>query len=283
MTTALTAEWLKDKLREQKVNVLNSYFKRDKEKTLKFLNSVAHCASSTPKLLECSQDSIINAFMKCAEYNLFPSSVSWEVYILPYYNKGKMEAQFQLWYKWIIALLDRAWIKVYADIVKEKDTCEITSGMDQNIYHKYPLTSRGEAIGVYAIAIDKNGEKIMKYMSKEEVLVFKKFSKSAWSDSSPWNPKNDPELNLWRKTVIKQIAKNFAMNEQISSAISEDNKEGSIEDYHRTSLLDQARRPTEQNIESLLSPKRWEDQKVDEENEKIEENQEVKEEKQDLQ
>ena len=80
--------------------------------------------------------------MKCAEYNLFPSTVSGEVYILPYYNKGKMEAQFQLGYKGIIALLDRAGIKVYTDVVKEKDTCEITSGMDQNIYHKYPLTSR---------------------------------------------------------------------------------------------------------------------------------------------
>ena len=283
MTTTLTVDWLKNELNTQKVKALNNYFNWDKEKTLKFLSAVAHCAGSTPKLLECSQDSIITAFMKCAEYNLFPSTVSGEVYILPYYNKGKMKAQFQLGYKWIIALLDRAWIKVYTDVVKENDTCEITSWMDQNIYHKYPLTSRGQAIGVYAIAIDKNWEKTMKYMSKDEVLEFKKFSKSAGSDFSPWNPKNDPELNLWRKTVIKQIAKNFAMNEQISSAISEDNKEGSIEDYHRTSLLDQARRPTEQNIESLLSPKRWEDQKVDEENEKIEENQEVEEEKQDLQ
>ena len=95
MTTALTAELLKEEIKSQKVNVLNSYFKRDKEKTLKFLNSVAHCASSTPKLLECSQDSIINAFMKCAELNIFPSSVSGEAYILPY--KGK--AQFQLGYQ----------------------------------------------------------------------------------------------------------------------------------------------------------------------------------------
>lgn len=252
MTTALTGELLKEELKSQKVNVLNSYFKRDKEKTLKFLNSVAHCASSTPKLLECSQDSIINAFMKCAEYNLFPSSVSWEVYILPYYNKGKMEAQFQLWYKWIIALLDRAWIKVYADIVKEKDTCEITSGMDQNIYHKYPLTSRGEAIGVYAIAIDKNGEKIMKYMSKEEVLVFKQFSKGKIEEYSPWNPKNDPELNMWRKTVIKQISKNLPLTEEAYEAISKDNEESSIEDYHKNSLLEQSKRPTEMSIESLL-------------------------------
>lgn len=252
MTTALTAEWLKDELRVQKVNILNSYFNRDKEKTLKFLNAVAHCASTTPKLLECSQDSIITAFMKCAEYNLFPSSVSGEVYILPYFNKGKMEAQFQLGYKGIIALLDRVGIKIYADIVKEKDTCEITSGMDQNILHKYPLTARWEAIGVYAIAIDKNGEKIMKYMSKDEVLEFKKFSKGKIEEYSPWNPKNDPELNMWRKTVIKQISKNLSLSAEVYEAIAKDNEEGSIEDYHKTSMLEQSKRPTEMTIENLL-------------------------------
>lgn len=252
MAKALTAEWLKDELKDQKVNILNSYFNRDKEKTLKFLNSVAHCASVTPKLLECSQDSIINAFMKCAEYNLFPSSVSGEVYILPYYNKGKLEAQFQLWYKGIIVLLDRVGIKIYADIVKENDICEITSGMDQNIYHKYPLTSRGEAIGVYAIAINKNGEKIMKYMSAEEVLEFKKFSKGKTEEYSPWNKKNDPELNMWRKTVIKQISKNLSLSAEIYEAIAVDNEESSIEDFHKSSMLEQSKRPTEMSIENLL-------------------------------
>lgn len=253
MTTALTVETLKNELNTQKVKALNNYFNWDKEKTLKFLSAVTHCASVTPKLLECSQDSIITAFMKCAEYNLFPSTVSGEVYILPYYNKGKMEAQFQLGYKGIIALLARIGIKVYTDIVKENDTCEITSGMDQNILHRYPLTSRGQAIGVYTIAIDKNGEKTMKYMSKEEVLEFKKFSKSAWSDFSPWNPKNDPELNMWRKTVIKQISKNLPLTEEVYEAISKDNEESSIEDFHKTSMLEQSKRPTEVSVESLLA------------------------------
>lgn len=252
MTTALTVDGLKNELNTQKLKALNNYFNWDKEKTLKFLSAVAHCAGSTPKLLECSQESIITAFMKCAEYNLFPSTVSGEVYILPYYNKGKMEAQFQLGYKGIIALLDRAWIKVYTDVVKENDTCEITSGMDQNIIHKYPLTSRGQAIWVYTIAIDKNGEKTMKYMSKEEVLEFKKFSKSASSDFSPWNQKNDPELNMWRKTVIKQISKNLPLTEEVYKAIATDNEESSIDDFHKTSMLEQSKRPTEMSIENLL-------------------------------
>lgn len=252
MTTTLTVDELKNELNTQKVKALNNYFNWDNEKTLKFLSAVTHCASVTPKLLECSQDSIITAFMKCAEYNLFPSTVSGEVYILPYYNKGKMEAQFQLGYKGIIALLDRAGIKVYTDVVKEKDTCEITSGMDQNILHKYPLTARWQAIGVYAIAIDKNGEKIMKYMSKDEVLEFKKFSKGKIEEYSPWNQKNDPELNMWRKTVIKQISKNLSLSAEIYEAIAKDNEESSIEDYHKTSMLEQSKRPTEMTIENLL-------------------------------
>lgn len=181
MTYSLTfssTEELKKTLMSHHIKTLNNFFGSDEKKTLKFLSAVAYCASSTPKLLECSSESIIQAFMKCAEYNLFPSSVSGEVYILPYKNSGKMEAQFQLGYKGIIALLSRAGVSVYTDIVKINDTCKITSGMTQNIMHEYPLTARGEAIGVYAIATYE-GEKIIKYMSKDEVLEFKKFSKSS--------------------------------------------------------------------------------------------------------
>lgn len=124
--------------------------------------------------------------------------------------------------------------------------------MEQNITHKYPLSARGKAIGVYAIAVDQDGNKTMKYMSIEEAMEFKKFSKSKDSTFSPWNPANDPEGNMLRKTVIKQIAKNFPLTEEIYSAISEDNKDSSIEDYQKTSLLEQSKRPTEHTVESLL-------------------------------
>jgi recombinational DNA repair protein RecT len=137
--------------------------------------------------------------------------------------------------------------------------------MEQNILHRYPLSARGKAIGVYAIAIDQDGNKTMKYMSMEEVMEFKKFSKSKDSQLSPWNPANDPEGNMLRKTVIKQISKNFPLTEEIYSAISEDNKESSVEDYQKSSLLEQSRRPTEHSVESLLQIP----PKVEEKEEKI--------------
>lgn len=260
MTQALTVDTLKMELAGQQQKALNNFFKGDEKKTLKFLSAVAYCASTTPKLLECTQDSIISSFMKCAEYNLFPSTVSGEVYILPYERSIKdwaswrkvTEAQFQLWYKGIVALLARSGIKIYTDIVKENDVCEITSGMDQNIIHQYPLTSRGKAIGVYAIAVDPEGTKTMKYMSSLEVLEFKKFSKSKDSTFSPWNQSNDPELNMWRKTVIKQIAKNLPLTEEVYQAIAVDNEESSIEDFQKNSLLDRSKRPSEASIENLL-------------------------------
>lgn len=90
-------------------------------------------------------------------------------------------------------------------------------------------------------------------MSALEVLEFKKFSKSKDPTFSPWNQSNDPELNMWRKTVIKQIAKNLPLTEEVYQAIAVDNEESSIEDFQKNSLLDRSKRPSEASIENLLN------------------------------
>lgn len=97
-------------------------------------------------------------------------------------------------------------------------------------------------------------------MHKDEVLRFKDFSQSAnakedWQrEKSPWNEKNDPELNMWKKTAIKQISKNLPLTEKISEAISMDNTspESSIEDYHERKMIEHATRPSEGKIADLL-------------------------------
>lgn len=127
MSTSLTVDSLKSELAKQHQKALNNFFQGDEKRTLKFLSAVAYCAQSNPKLLECSQPTVIASFMKCAEYNLFPSSVSGEAYILPYSNKGVMEAQFQLGYQGIITLLYRSGVSsIYTDIVKKNDFFKVT-------------------------------------------------------------------------------------------------------------------------------------------------------------
>lgn len=71
---------------------------------------------------------------------------------------------------------------------------------------------------------------------------------------------------MWRKTVIKQIAKNLSLTEEAYKAIAVDNEEASIEDYHQNRLLEQAKRPSDASASALLLtslPKAQETQESD--------------------
>lgn len=216
-------------------------FMSNEENANKFMSSVIYSVQKTPKLLECERTSLMNAFMTCAEFGMFPSSASWECYILPYEKKkkvgnqwvtDKVEAQFQLWYQWIVTLLYRAWVdSIRSEIVREKDEFEYING---TIKHKIDIfksaKDRGAAIGAYVI-IDINGKEIAKAMNKDDILKFKDFSKSAWSDYSPWSwEQKDPELWMWRKTILKQAAKLLPKNEKLVNAIEADNQDSKISD-----------------------------------------------------
>ncbi len=73
----------------------------DETKARKFLSAVVSCFSNTPSLAECTRESLISAFMKIAEFDMFLSNVSGQAYVLPYKNFSKKvtEAQFQLGYQ----------------------------------------------------------------------------------------------------------------------------------------------------------------------------------------
>lgn len=202
-----------------------NYFDRNEEKALKFMSAVVHSVQKTPGLLDCDRTTLLNAFMSCAEYQLFPSSVSGEAYVLPY--KGK--AQFQLGYQGIITLLYRAGMEgVNTGIVFEKDHFDYEEGLEPRLVHKPNVfEDRGKPIGVYAIAT-VNGNKLFKVMSEAEVLKFREFSQSKASDYSPWKDKNDPEKWMWRKTAIKQLAKILPKNDTIVRAIDKENEDSTV-------------------------------------------------------
>lgn len=206
---------------------VTNYFHGKKDKAMKFMSAVVYSVQKTPGLLECERTTLMHAFMAAAEYELYPSNVSGEAYVIPY--KGK--AQFQLGYQGIITLLYRAGVEaVNSNIIHQKDHFEYEEGLDPKLVHKpdvFAPGGRGDAIGVYAVAV-VNGQKIFKVMSKDEVLKFREFSQSKASEYSPWNAKNDPELWMWRKTCIKQLAKSLPKNETIQKAIAEDNNESVI-------------------------------------------------------
>lgn len=222
----MTVAQFKQKLFTDYQRQVTNYFQGDNLKAMKFMSAVVYSVQKNPKLLtECDRDSLMTAFMACAEYELYPSNVSGEAYVIPY--KGK--AQFQLGYQGMITLLYRVGIEsIQTNIVHKNDTFEYEEGLDPKLIHKPDVFGdRGEPIGVYAVAI-VNGRKQIKVLGSKDILKFREFSQAKDSQYSPWNSKNDPELWMWRKTCIKQLAKVLPKTETIQKAIAADNEESTI-------------------------------------------------------
>jgi len=210
---------------------IKNFFGNEKQ-AMKFLSSVMAAVQKNPALLECEPMSIINSFMTMAQLGLMPSDISGEAYVLPYKTRGETKAQFQLGYQGLITLFYRAGGQtIRSEIVRKGDTFSMVNGQ---INHSIDITKsneeRGEPIAAYAIAT-VNGHEISKAMNKTDIMAIgENFSKSFKSDFTPWNVKNDPELHMWKKTVIKQLGKLLPKNETINKAIALDNEDSRIAD-----------------------------------------------------
>lgn len=218
-------------LANQYMKQINNFFGNEKQ-AMKFLSSVMSAVQRIPELLNCEPKSLINSFMTMAQLGLMPSEVSGEAYVLPYNNKNGKVAQFQLGYQGLVTLFFRAGgQKIRAEIVRKNDEVSYVNGEIKHTIDIFKSNEeRGEAVGAYAVATI-NGQEVCKYMNATDILAFgSRFSKSWTTSFTPWKEANDPELNMWKKTVLKQLGKMLPKNESINLAIAEDNKDSIISD-----------------------------------------------------
>lgn len=254
-----SVEDLKGVLAKQYQKAITNFF-GDEKLALEFLSNVVTSVQRLPKLMECTPDTLLNSFMTMASLKLMPSGVSGEAFVLPYKNKGIMEAQFQLGYQGLVTLFYRAGVRsIAAEIVYRNDPFSYENGEVRHMPDVFSDT-RGEAIGAYVILELPMGGKVAKVMSKKEILdIAQKFSKSYGSDFSPWNEKSDPQLWMWKKTVLKQAAKLAPKNPELNRAIAEDNKDSTISDRSTGGSITLPPADFSEHEQALLSCKTIED------------------------
>lgn len=173
----------------------------------RFTRIVLSAISVNPKLGSCTPQSFLGAMMTSAQLGLEVNTPLGQAYVLPYNNKGVLEAQFQLGYKGLIDLAYRSGEVevIQAHVVYENDefTCEY--GLDPKLTHKPAEKDRGEAIKVYAVFKTKSGGYGFEVMSMDDVRKHAaKYSQSYGSNYSPW--KNNFE-EMAKKTVLKRVLK----------------------------------------------------------------------------
>lgn len=188
----------------------------------RFTRMVLTTLSTNPKLQECSPQSFMGAMMQAAQLGVEPNTPLGQAYLIPYRNKGQMEAQFQLGYKGLIDLAYRSGeiTSISAHEVCENDEFEYELGLDEKMKHKPALKDRGEVILYYAVFRTKSGGSGFAVMSVEDVKKhMQKFSQAARGGFSPWSTNFD---EMAKKTVIKKVLKYAPIKTEFVRAMGAD-------------------------------------------------------------
>lgn len=173
----------------------------------RFTRIALTAVSANPQLAQCTPSSFLGAMMTSAQLGMEVNTPLGQAHVLPYRNKGVLEAQFIMGYKGLIDLAYRSGEVeiIQAQVVYENDefTCEY--GLEPKLVHKPADSNRGEPVKVYAMFKTKNGGYGFEVMSMDDVRQHAaKYSKAYNSGFSPWKTNFE---EMAKKTVLKRVLK----------------------------------------------------------------------------
>ena len=190
-----------------------------------------------PQLANCSVESVLSCFMKCAALGLEPSNVDGlgRAYILPYGNKnyrsGQKEATLIIGYKGMIDLARRSGQirDISARAVHEGDEFTYSYGLNEDLRH-VPCAKPGKLTHVYMIANFKDGGHYFQVMNADEIEAAAKRSPSYGKAVSPW--KSDYEA-MAKKTVIRRAFPYRPVSVEARDAAASDDQTPDYSDVFR--------------------------------------------------
>jgi len=157
----------------------------------------------TPRLLECTKDSVLPALYEIASMGLVPGLG--QAYLLPFKNnkRGRYEATLVVGYQGYVELAYRAGkISISAHVVREGDYFEWEEGLNPILIHRVHSELGDPLLAAYAVARSPNGQTWHLVMEASEVRAIRERSKA--KDSGPW--KTDEE-EMWKKTPVRRLFK----------------------------------------------------------------------------
>lgn len=178
--------------------------------------------SRNPRLLQCTNESLAQAIVKCAEVGLEPSLMG-DVYLVPYFNSkiNAYEAQFQIGYQGLGELAFRGHgIIVKAEVVYDCDRFEEVLGLNPDLKHKRgERTADSKRVFSYAIATFPDGRKLFEVVDAIDIEKAKRSSRGSDKSDSPWVQHPDA---MWRKTAARRISKWLPKSPEMGTALDYD-------------------------------------------------------------
>ncbi|MDN7729201.1 recombinase RecT [Burkholderia orbicola] len=189
---------------------------------------------TTPKLMECTVESLMGAVVQCSQLGLEPNTPLGHAYLIPFEKKkkvgnqwvtDKVETQIVIGYKGLIDLARRSGqvVSIAAHAVHEHDHFDYAFGLDEKLEHKPAMSARGRVIAFYAVAKLVGGGHAFEVMSAEQVNEIRDASQN-------YKFARDKEKTVWgqhyeemgRKTVLRRLFKYLPVSIELASAAAID-------------------------------------------------------------
>ncbi len=175
--------------------------------------------TKTPKLRECTQESLFECLLQLSSLGLEPDGR--RAHLIPYGTKCTLIIDW----KGLAELAMRSGFvsSLHADVVCENDDFEYDRG--QVIRHKVDLKeARGKVYAAYAIARFKDGTEKADAMGQDEIEAIRKRSRSG--SSGPW-------VTDWnemaKKTVFRRLSKWLPLSPEFRDALEAEEEERAFE------------------------------------------------------
>lgn len=170
----------------------------------------------TPKLLNCSMGSLVQAFTDAGTIGLEPDGI--HAHLIPYGT----ECTYMVDYKGYIRLAKESGeiSDMTANVVRENDEFSHEYGSNKHLKHVKAFgmdKERGKRIAAYSYVRFKDGSEDFRVLTEDEIMHAKKSSKT----SQVWTSDPDP---MWAKTAVRQHAKFLPSQKKLQLAADIDER-----------------------------------------------------------
>jgi len=194
----------------------------------RFVRALHTAINNNPDLAKADRNSLLGAAMKAASDGLVCDGR--DAVIVTFNTKDGVKAQYMRMIAGILRLIRNSGeLKtITAQIVHKND--KFKRWVDNNgeqLEHSFDdFSDRGEAIGVYSMAVTKDGGVYYDVMNKAELEKIKKSSRGG--QYGPWN--SDFYTEMWKKSSLRRLSKRLPMATDIDQVISDDDKDEFVND-----------------------------------------------------
>jgi recombination protein RecT len=186
----------------------------------KFLRVAITNIQNTPKLLECTQVSVLGAIMEAAQLGLSLDQSLGEASIVPFKNVAKMIPG----YRGLIKLacesghISHMQARIFYKNEYDSGNFQWEEGTNPSIHHiPMPPSERGEPMGVYSVAKLSDGGTSSDLMWAEDIERIMNSAPGAKFADSAW--KTSP-AEMWRKSVVRRHIKYMPLSPKMQRAVS---------------------------------------------------------------